>query len=471
MNSVKLYNTLEREIKPLQLINDGEVTIYSCGPTVYSYLHIGNWSSYIYWDTLVRTLKLTGYSVKWYMNITDVGHLVSDDDSGEDKLEKGARREGKTAWEVADFYSQDFLSGLDQLNISIPKDHLVKATDNIEIQIELIQKLESKGFCYRISDGLYFDTSKLSDYGKLARLDIEGLKPGVRVEVKDKKNPTDFALWKFSPTDKKRDMQWDSPWGVGFPGWHIECSAMAMHYLGTTLDIHTGGIDHIPVHHTNEIAQSEAATGQTFVNCWLHNNFLNVDNTKLSKSKGNEILLQDILDKNISLKAFRLMVLQSHYRTQSNFTWDTLNSAKSRLQTWQDAADLRFQVSTDNEASDENTNEQLKELKDNILSELQQDLNTPSAIVVIEKGLNLINEARAISKQQIEDFFNFIEVSIGINLLDSSDINLEQKELIKQRQLARETKDWQKADQIRRQLESQGIAVKDVGETSIWSRI
>jgi cysteinyl-tRNA synthetase len=340
---MKLYNTMSRKAEELKTVKPEYVSFYSCGPTVYDYPHVGNWTGYIYWDVLVRTLKKSGFTVDWYMNLTDVGHLVSDDDAGEDKLEAGAKREGKSAWDIAKFYTEDFKAGLRDLKISVHDDHLVAATDHIKEQIDLIKKLEDKGFTYKIEDGIYFDSTKVTDYGKLARLDIEGLQAGKRVAVADKKNLTDFALWKFSAAGSKRDMEWDSPWGVGFPGWHIECSAMAMKYLGDTIDIHAGGIDHIPVHHTNEIAQSESATGKTFVNYWLHNNHMMVAEQKISKSLKNGITLQDIKTKGYTPDAFKLLVLQSHYRTQSNFSWDNLLAAFRRLNRWQAIADLRWQ--------------------------------------------------------------------------------------------------------------------------------
>lgn len=328
---MQLYNPqtgLDEEFRP---INPPKVTFYSCGPTVYDTPHIGNWFTFIRYDILYRTLVAAGYDIDWVMNITDVGHLVSDADDGEDKLEKGAKRESTTAWDVAKKYSDYFVDGMQRLNISKPT-ALPKATDHIQEQIELIQKLEANGHTYSIDDGVYFDTSTFDDYGRMAKLDLEHLKEGARVEVNSqKKHPSDFALWKFSPKNEKRDMEWKSPWGVGFPGWHLECSAMAMKYLGETLDIHAGGIDHIPVHHTNEIAQSEGATGKTFANYWVHMNFILVDGKKMSKSAGTFITLEDIESKGFDLMAFRLMVLQSHYRTEAHFSWENLEAAQNRL--------------------------------------------------------------------------------------------------------------------------------------------
>ncbi|HET8709204.1 MAG TPA: cysteine--tRNA ligase, partial [Candidatus Saccharimonadales bacterium] len=341
---MKLYNTLTRTVEEIVPLNPPVVTVYTCGPTVYDYPHIGNWFTFIRYDMLVRTLKTAGLNPKWVMNITDVGHLVSDADEGEDKLEKGARREGKTAWDVAEFYGNYFVKGLQRLNILAP-DYLPKATGHIEEQIELVKILEDKGYTYKTSDGVYFDTAKFPKYADFARLDVDEQQAGARVEYNaEKRNPTDFALWKFSPKDHKRDMEWDSPWGVGFPGWHLECSAMSKKYLGATIDIHSGGIDHIPVHHTNEIAQSEAATGQPLAHYWLHTNHITIEGEKISKSLGNGITLEDIEARGFSLEAFRLHVLESHYRSQSKFSWESLEAAANRLQAYEAMADRQWQA-------------------------------------------------------------------------------------------------------------------------------
>ncbi|MDQ5912858.1 MAG: cysteinyl-tRNA synthetase, partial [Patescibacteria group bacterium] len=318
---MKLYNTLTRKTEEFKTLEDKKVKLYTCGLTVYSQPHIGNWVAYIYWDILVRTLKASGYEVERVQNITDVGHLTSDEDAGEDKMLKGALKEGLTAWEVAEKYIKVADREAFELLGLLHPEHMPRATEYIPQQIDFVKTLEEKGFTYVIEDGVYFDTSKLENYGELARLDIEGLQFGARVEDTGKKNPTDFAVWKFSKPGEKRDMEWDSPWGMGFPGWHLECSVMAREILGDTIDIHTGGIDHIPVHHTNEIAQTEAVTGKKFSNFWIHANHIKVDGTKMSKSLGNIHTLQDILDKGFGLQAFKLVVLSKHYRTEGNFTW------------------------------------------------------------------------------------------------------------------------------------------------------
>ncbi|HET7529263.1 MAG TPA: cysteine--tRNA ligase, partial [Candidatus Saccharimonadales bacterium] len=324
---MRLYNTLTKQTDDIRPLNGSEVGIYTCGPTVYDYPHIGNWFTFIRYDLLVRTLKASGLSPKWVMNITDVGHLVSDADEGEDKLEKGARREGRSAWEVADFYTNYFLRGLERLNISKP-DELPRATQHIDSQIEFIRKLEEKGYTYQISDGIYYDTSKFPQYAEFASLDLDEQQAGARVEPNpEKRNPSDFALWKFSPKDRQRDMEWDSPWGKGFPGWHIECSAMVKNYFGDTVDIHSGGIDHVPVHHTNEIAQSQALTGKPLANYWMHTNHILIDDKKIAKSEGNGLTLEELEEKGYGLDVLRLLVLQSHYRTQSKFSWEELDAA------------------------------------------------------------------------------------------------------------------------------------------------
>jgi cysteinyl-tRNA synthetase len=331
---VKLYNTPERAVQTVKPKDPPLVSVYTCGPTVYDYPHIGNWFTFIRYDLLIRVLKAGGYRPKWVLNITDVGHLVSDADEGEDKLEKGAKREGKTAQEIADFYAEYFLEGMRRLNFIEP-DHVPRATDHIPEQIRFIKKLESQGLTYVIDDGVYYDTSKFPGYEDFARLNLTQQQTGGRVQAnRQKRQPADFALWKFSPKDGKRAMEWDSPWGKGFPGWHLECSALILKYLGETIDIHAGGIDHIPVHHTNEIAQSKALTGKPLSRHWFHTNHILVDGRKISKSLGNGITLEDVEKQGFSLVALRLLALQSHYRTQQNFTWESLEAAQTSLQSF-----------------------------------------------------------------------------------------------------------------------------------------
>ena len=461
---ITLYNTLSRQEEAFKPVHPPRVTFYSCGPTVYDYPHIGNWYAFIRWDVLVRMLRASNYTVDWVMNITDVGHLVSDADEGEDKLEKGARREGKTAWDVADYYADYFFTALQRLNFTTIT-HTPKATDYIQEQIALVRQLEEKGCTYRIDDGVYFDTAKFADYGTMARLDTNALMAGARVEFnKQKRQATDFALWKFSPKNEKRDMEWDSPWGKGFPGWHIECSAMSMQLLGRTLDIHAGGIDHIPVHHTNEIAQSEAATGQQFANYWLHSNFIKVDGKKMSKSLGNLITLEDIEQAGISLHAFRLLVLESHYRNEAQFTWDVLRAAANRYQNWVAIADLRWQPQA-------NTTKQ-SFASAPLLDALQQDLNTPLLLQRIDAQF-AETEAKGITAANVTDFTNYlqyIEALTGLTLC-YDDINDDQKTLLSRRATARKAKDWVLSDQLREELAKTSIQINDSQQGQRWTRL
>jgi cysteinyl-tRNA synthetase len=464
---VKLYNTLTRQIELLKPQNPPDVTVYTCGPTVYYYPHIGNWFTFIRYDLVVRTLQTSGLKVKWVMNITDVGHLVSDGDEGEDKLEKGARREGKTAWQVAAFYGDYFVKGLDRLNIRRP-DYLPKATDHIAEQIQLVQQLETKGFTYVIDDGVYYDTSKFPRYADFARLDVDDQQAGARIEQNpQKRSITDFALWKFSPKDHQRDMEWDSPWGKGFPGWHLECSAMSMKYLGKTIDLHAGGIDHIPVHHTNEIAQSQAVTGQPLANYWMHTNHVTVDDEKISKSLGNTITLEDIESKGLDLMAFRLHVLESHYRSQSKFSWRSLEAASRRLKSLEAMADLIWQpIGTSDKPVD------FEVFAKQILADMQDDLNTPSVLASLS-GLQTRLEENLLGPADIkafEQFLKSLDQILGLRLSDRSDITANQKQLIKDRTLARVAEDWQKSDDIRNQLANQGLGLRDTPQGAVWYR-
>lgn len=465
---MQLYNTLTRKLEQFEPQIANEVSIYTCGQTVYDYAHIGNYSAYTRWDTLVRILRESGYAVNWVMNITDVGHLVSDADEGEDKLEKGAKREGKTAWQVAEFYGEDFVEGLKKLNFVMPT-HLVKATEHIPEQIELVKILEAKGFTYVIDDGVYFDTAKLDDYGKLTGQNLADLKAGARVEYnQQKRSPSDFALWKFSPKDATRDMEWDSPWGKGFPGWHVECSAMAMKYLGETIDIHAGGIDHIPVHHTNEIAQSEGATGKPFARVWLHANHIMVEGEKISKSLGNGKTLHNLAEEGIDPLDVRMSYLQSHYRSQGNFSMGGLQAARQRRLGLQAFADLRFQMVEGGELNAVS----FVETQRVILQELQNDLQTPQALA----ALNALTESALTylvapdARDAFVDFVAFLDRVFGLALGDSQDITPEQKALIAEREAARGKKDFAQSDELRAQLEKQGIAVRDTPLGSIWQR-
>ncbi len=465
---MKLYNTLTKQIGEIKPQQPPRVTVYTCGPTVYDYPHIGNWFTFIRYDLLIRALKMDGLTPNWVMNITDVGHLVSDADEGEDKLEKGARREGKTAWEVATFYSDYFVNGLKRLNFNQP-DHLPKATEHIAEQIELVQKLEAKGFTYTTDDGVYFDTAKFPTYADFAQLDLDEQQAGARVEHNPQKhNPSDFALWKFSPTDHQRDMEWDSPWGKGFPGWHLECSAMSMKYLGETLDIHSGGIDHVPVHHTNEIAQSEAATGKPFANYWMHTNHITIEGEKIAKSAGNGMTLEDIEAKGFSLMAFRLHVLESHYRSQSKFSWESLAAAQNRLKALRSIAALQWQAV---ESTEVGLN--FEDFVEKLRTALADDLDTPKVMFHLGFMVNVVGD-KLLTQDQIGPFRSLlqtIDALLGLKLSEEADITDEHKALIAERETTRENQDWQKSDELRDQLAEQGIGLRDTPQGAIWFRL
>lgn len=402
---MKIYNTLSKHIEDVtSLYKDNKVGFYACGPTVYDYAHLGHFRRYLMDDVLRRVLKQQGFEVTYVMNITDVGHLVTDADTGEDKVEKAAREKKMTASELAKMYEADFWLQFDRLGIAKPN-IVCRATEHITEQIEQIKQLEKKGFVYEIpGDGLYFDTSKDPSYGELAGLSEAQLRGGARVEVvKGKRQAADFALWKFSPANEQRQMEWDSPWGKGFPGWHIECSAMSTKYLGSQFDIHSGGIDHIPVHHTNEIAQAENATGRRpFVRYWVHHNFLRVEGQKMSKSLGNFLRLDDVLDREISPMSLRLLFYSAHYRDELNFTWDSLAAAQkgyeklsrkchqlsqtSEWETWE-AVPLSETAPLEDE---------VKKLYDQFLNFLTDDLKVPQALAIMWKTLKLTNQPSAL---------------------------------------------------------------------------
>ncbi len=470
---MKLYDTMTRSVREFKPRKPGTVSLYACGLTVYDEPHIGNWSSYIAWDILVRVLRDAGYTVNHVQNYTDVGHLVSDEDEGEDKLAKAAKEQRKTAWDIALHYIKRAELGTEDLNIIKPT-HQPRATDYIPQQIDFVRTLEEKGFTYAIqNEGIYFDTSKLKDYGKLARLDIAGLQAGKRVDESGKKNPTDFALWKLTHANEKRDMEWKSPWGNGFPGWHLECSVMSRELLGDQIDIHTGGIDHIPVHHTNEIAQTEALTGKPFVNYWLHRNFIKVDGNKMSKSLKNFYTLDDLAEKGFTALDFRMLMLQSHYRTESNFSWKNLEAARNRRIVLQAFADLRFQSEGDFGSLG---TDYFEKLSTQIRQALRDDLNTPEALSIISQAIDHVATFAhgGIHISNIDDFMQFLELLdglFGMRLLDSKDITKSQREIINRRSQARCDNDFTLADSLREDLLKQGIELKDAGDITLWSRI
>lgn len=450
---LQIYNTLNKKIEKFKPITKGKVGLYTCGLTVYNYAHIGNLRTFVFEDILKRILKYNGYQVNHIMNVTDVGHLTDDADAGEDKMEKGAKNEGKTAWEIAEFYTKAFQKNLEDLNIE-PSSILCKATDNIPEQINLVQNLIDKGYTYETSDGIYFDTTKLSDYGKLANLKNQKLEAGTRVDMGEKKNPHDFALWKFSAPNEKRQMEWDAFGKKGFPGWHIECSAMASKYLGPHFDIHCGGIDLIPVHHTNEIAQSEVAFGvKPWVNYWMHGEFIVLkDNEKMSKSKNNFTTLDTIIEKNIDPLAYRLLLLQTHYRKQLSFSFEALEAAQSGLEK------LRTKVSA---LKDKNTKiPKQKNIKTKFLEKINDDLDMPGALAMIFDAL----------KNDIIDYETILDFDkvLGLNLdkIEEKNITITPKiqSLLDQRQKARDEKNWSESDRLRDEIKGLGYTVEDTSD-------
>jgi cysteinyl-tRNA synthetase len=484
--TLKLHNTLTNSLDEFTPINQKKVLMYSCGPTVYDYPHIGNWTSYIYWDTLVRLLTYTEYDVERAINITDVGHLVSDGDTGEDKLEKGAKREGKTAWEVAKFYTDVFIDGFDKLNLIRPK-FMPAATDFVPQQIDLIRRLKEKGVVYQISDGLYFDTAKFPQYADFAKLDLENLMAGARIHYNtEKRNVSDFALWKFCPLNEKRDMEWETPNDLldnpsdvtlmGFPGWHIECSAIVMSLFGETIDIHTGGIDAIPVHHTNEIAQSQTATGKTFSNYWVHCNFLKVDGNKMSKSIGNIYTINNLIERGYSPMDFRMFVLQGNYRNEGNFTFENLDAAKNRLHNWRNIAAIRHQIHdtiiSNNEKNDSKHTLAFYALTGAIVQALNDNLNTPEALKLIDEAFSNISKTKPenINKESLIETLEAIDSLLGLKILESTpDISDDNKALIIERSNVRSQKDWQKSDELRDKLAKNGIKIRDINQDDcIW---
>jgi len=443
--SLKLYNTLTRKKEVFKPLSKGKVGMYVCGPTVYWYQHIGNLRSYIFSDILKKILIYNNYKVNHVMNITDVGHLTSDADDGEDKMEKAAEREGKKAEDIANYYWRIFREDFKKLNITEPS-KWTKATDHIKEQIAIIKKLGKKGYTYKTSDGIYFNTLKFKSYGKLAKLDIEGLQAGKRIDIGEKKNKTDFALWKFSEKPGERQQEWPSPWGVGFPGWHIECSAMSMKYLGKTFDIHTGGIDHIPIHHTNEIAQSEAATGKKFVNYWLHGNFLTFKGEKVSKSEGGLYTISELEKKGFLPLEYKYLCLTTHYRKPLNFSLEILESAKNSYQ--------RLKNIVSGIKDDKKTNE--KYLKD-FEKAINDDLEIPNALQVL---WNLVRDKNAKGKYQT---IKKIDEVFGLDLLKKEKVSVPEKvkNLIKERETARKEINWKLADEIREKIKTIGYSVDD----------
>jgi len=493
---IQLFNSLGRELKEFTPLTPGKVLMYSCGPTVYNYAHIGNLRAYIFTDTLRRVLQWKGFEVKHVMNITDVGHLTSDADEGEDKMEQSASKQGKTVWEIAQFYTDHFFSDIANLNILMPTT-VCKATDNIPEMIDFARKLDEKGFTYVLDDGLYFDISKLPEYGKIALLDLEGQEAGARVAIKHgKRNPADFAIWRFSPKDQKRLMEWDSPWGTGAPGWHLECSVMSINELGSRFDIHTGGIDHRQVHHCNEIAQNQAYLGNNNpgADWWIHNEFLVLGaDEKMSKSSGNFLRLQSIIDLGIHPLVYRYFCLQASYRTPLEFSIDALMSARTgltrlikRIEAIKPATNIGDYLQV-NPATGCSLQSTVAGVEKSIPLEYQHwlsdfdaaladDLNTAKAVALLNELLSdtsvpTIYAVRIIALYDLVLGLNLLKLSSEELVLRPANTKIEEgqiQEMLNQRSLAKQNKDFAKADQIRNELASQGVAIKDSKDGTTW---
>jgi len=455
---LKLKNTLTGEIEEFKPINPDEVRMYNCGPTVYNYPHIGNLRSYIFADTLRRALELNGFMVKQVINLTDVGQLS--EETAEDKIEVVAEKEGKKVSDIAEYFSDVFKKNLEDLNIDTSKIEFPTASKHIDEQINFIKKLEEKGFTYTTSEGVYFDTSKFPEYGKLGNINIEGLEEGARIEGGERKNKTDFALWRFSGK-KERQQEWESPWGKGFPGWHIECSAMSMKYLGEHFDIHTGGIDHIPTHHNNEIAQSEALTGEPFVNYWLHNAFLNIKGEKISKSLGNIITLDDLKAKGFLPAHFRYWLLQARYSTAVDFSEESLLASKNALNR------LITLLSSIKEISEARADDEYLAIFKGLIND---DLDTPKTLALLWE---LVHDDSIIDATKKATIYEFDKVlGLGVQKLEEEQFllnkNIPEDVLVlsKERDIARENKDWEKSDELREKIESLGFEVRDIEEGS-----
>lgn len=450
---ISLYNTKSKQKEEFVPIHTGIVCMYHCGPTVYHYAHVGNLRAYVFADLLRRTFEYQNYQVKQVINITDVGHLTSDGDLGEDKLEKGAARENKSVWEIAKFYEHAFRTDLERLHIRTTGTLFPKATDYITQQINLIKTLEEKGFTYKISDGIYFDTAQFPRYADFAHLDVAGLQAGARVEKNDeKKNITDFALWKFSPTDHKREMEWDSPWGTGFPGWHIECSAMSMQLLGNHFDIHTGGIDHIPVHHTNEIAQSECATGETYANTWMHVNFLQITGDKMAKSGDNFIRLDTLIEKGIEPLSYRYWLLTGHYRKSLDFSIEAVEAAGRALQ----------KLYKEFEGLGDMIGDVDQEYKTKFQDAINDDINTPQALAIVWEMMKDTAIHPHNKKATLLDFDQVLGLDlIAHKKLPATDIPDHVTRLAQEREIARAHKEWDHSDTLRKQIQEYGYDVLD----------
>lgn len=456
---LRLYNTLTKkkeEFVPIDKENN-IVTIYTCGPTVYNYAHIGNMRTYIFMDTLRKILKYNGYKLNHVMNITDVGHLTSDADEGEDKMSKSAREQNKSVYEIAKIYTEAFFKDIHRLNISEPE-HIVKATDHIKDMEEYVKEIIKNGYAYETSKGIYFDTSKLPTYGELSRIKLDNQKAGARVNVdKEKKNPLDFALWIKAP--KEHIMKWDSFAGLCYPGWHIECSAMSRKYLGEKFDIHTGGVDHIPIHHENEIAQSKGATGKNPANIWMHVEFLLIDNGKMSKSLHNVYTLDDLEKRGIEPLAYRYFTYTSHYRNKLNFTWDGIKSCQVSLDR------LRELVNSHKDLNNNVDDKVLKDFENRFIEAINDDLNMPVAISIVWELAKYSVKSNKIY-ELIMKFDSILSLDLNKVKKDNKNVEVPNEilELLEQRKKARESKDYALSDTLRDKIKEKGYIVKDTKE-------
>jgi cysteinyl-tRNA synthetase len=465
---IQLYNTLGREIQNFFPIEKDSVGLYTCGPTVYDFAHIGNMRTYVFEDVLRRTLEYAGLKVRHVMNITDVGHLTSDEDDGEDKMLAGARRKGMTVWEIAEKYTEAFFADADSLNILRP--HVAcRATEHIQEMIDLIGKLEENGFVYVADGNVFFDTAKFDGYGEMALLDRQDLKAGARVEIdKTKKHPADFALWFTNSKFEHQAMMWDSPWGKGYPGWHIECSAMSMKYLGDSFDIHCGGVDHIPVHHTNEIAQSEAASGKKWVNYWLHGEFLLTDKNKMAKSSGDFLTLAKLVESGYEPMDYRYLCLGAHYRSQLQYSEDSMNGARSSRRNLLER--LRRIRETDEPAADDGLGPRARKYLNAFAAHISADLNMPKALSEV---WNLLKDSDISGGEKLKSAFTMDRVlGLGLEEASSQDDTLPSSlmELITKREEARGKGDYALADSLRDELASNGISIEDTPDGTRWQK-
>ncbi|MDR3126435.1 MAG: cysteine--tRNA ligase [Rickettsiales bacterium] len=464
--TIRLYNTLSLGVEEFKPVTPGEARFYSCGPTVYHFAHIGNMRAYVMADVLKRMLIANGLFVRHIINITDVGHLTSDADTGEDKMEKGSRRTGESVRDVAKFYTEAFMRDMDDLN-NLPPAEYTKATDFIKEQIALVEKLEALGYTYKIEgDGIYYDTSKFPSYGELGHQPLDELKAGARIALADgKRNPTDFALWKFSPKDEKRQMEWDSPWGVGFPGWHIECSAMSLAKLGDRLDIHSGGVDHIKIHHTNEIAQSEPVVGHKWVNHWMHVEHLNDKTGKMSKSVGDFLTITALKERGIRPIEYRYYLLLASYRTMLEFTFEGLEAAAKAYRNLVARA-ARLIENPDLPDSSRPDAAEAEAWKRRMLDAASNDLNTAGVIAALQDALkdgNMSDKTKAEIAKYADGLLGLTIMADARALEGGREVRPEGRllKLIKERQDAKAAKDWAKADAIRAEIDAMGYALTD----------